>query len=301
MFFEHCVDGIAMTDETGNVIEFNASMARITGLDAKVLLGLNLFSCSLFEPSREQGQAIRKALATDGIWCGEAVPPNTELVSDHQSRHCPLRINAVHDEQGRVVMLIWTLIRDACLQQHQIQLIHLAHHDPLTGLPNRRALMARLTCLLDKPERATPGAVLYLDVDRFKQINDAFGHKAGDDLLRAIAVRLRTGLRRTDMVARLGGDEFVIVLERIAHEKDAAVVAAHVSEAFRAPFELSAGRAVRISVSVGVSILPPEQIDAEWLLDRADSAMYEAKRAGEKHPAVSVAFQTSRGSSAPQS
>ncbi|WP_275890709.1 diguanylate cyclase domain-containing protein [Burkholderia sp. LMG 13014] len=273
MFFEHCVDGIAITDERGYVIESNASLASITGLRADALPGWNMFRFCALDQGRAHYRTIRTALATAGIWRGEA----SLTQAGHHTRCYPVRINTVRDEQGCTVMLIWTLADETYLAERQRELIHLAHHDPLTGLPNRRALMALLACLLDRPRRTIPGAVLYLDLDKFKQVNDALGHKVGDDLLRAIAVRLSARIRRADMVARLGGDEFVIVLERIADEKDAGVVAAHVIEAFRAPFELAEGKVVKIGVSVGVAILPAERIDAELLLDRADRAMYTAK------------------------
>ena len=148
-------------------------------------------------------------------------------------RHIQLRINAIRDEQQKNVALIWTLIDETCMAEKQRELLRLAHHDPLTGLPNRRSLMSRLECMLNRPRKDTPSAVLYLDLDGFKQVNDTFGHKVGDELLQAVAARLNTRLRRTDMLSRLGGDEFVITLERIAHEEDAAVVAGHIIEQFR--------------------------------------------------------------------
>ncbi|CAB3803501.1 hypothetical protein LMG28138_05358 [Pararobbsia alpina] len=275
MIFEHCPDGIVITDARGCVIESNASFTRMTGYTVDELFDKNLFCLWVANDGRTHYRTIRRSIAYTGYWQGEVSP---RLMRNYMHRY-PLRINAIRNEQQKALALIWTLSDETRLPEKQRELVRLAHHDPLTGLPNRRSLMARLECMLNRPRRDTPSAVLYLDLDGFKQVNDTFGHKTGDNLLQAIAARLSARLRHNDMLARLGGDEFVIALERNSHE-DAAVVAEHIIEQFQTSFELADGNIVHIGASVGIASLPHDRIGAELLLDRADRALYAAKRAG---------------------
>ncbi len=172
------------------------------------------------------------------------------------------------------------------------RLIHQALHDPLTGLPNRALFMDRLTHALDRARRrdASWVAVLFLDLDDFKVVNDSLGHEAGDDLLVAAAGRLRASLRPEDTLARLGGDEFVVLLEDVVGRGEATEVAARVAGALRGPFSLGAHEEVFVSASVGIALGGaakdrPAEVPEE-LLRRADMAMYEAKRKGKAHHEV---------------
>ena len=155
--------------------------------------------------------------------------------------------------------------------------MHLATHDALTDLPNRAFFYDRLDRALRKTRRKNEGlVVLLLDVDRFKEINDTFGHAAGDEVLREVAQRLIMATRDSDSVARLGGDEFAIVLHS-ASEMDGARVAARVSECFNTPVPIGS-EAVKVKISTGWAVFPQDGPDAETLLKRADEAMYIAKR-----------------------
>lgn len=276
MIFEHCSDGIVITDAWGYVVEPNASFTHMTGYRIDELLGKNLFCLWADNHGRALYCEIRRSITCTGYWQGEVVP---RLMRNY-TRHYSLRINAVRNEQRKPLALMWTFSDETRLSEKQRELVRLAYHDPLTGLPNRRSLMSRLECMLNRPRRDTPSAVLYFDLDGFKQVNDTLGHKTGDNLLQAIAARLSARLRHSDMLARLGGDEFVIALERIAHEEDAAVVAEHIIEQFQTAFELADGNIVHIGASVGIASLPHDRISADLLLDRADRALYAAKRAG---------------------
>jgi diguanylate cyclase (GGDEF)-like protein len=163
------------------------------------------------------------------------------------------------------------------LQEH---LEHLAHHDDLTGLPNRALLLDRLRLALARAERSgLPLAVALVDLDGFKPVNDSLGHEAGDALLREVAVRLLGLLRKSDTVARLGGDEFVLVLPDVGGVTGAGTVAQRVVAALGRPFDIKAQR-VRIGASVGLALFPSDGADEETLLKAADSAMYAAKAAG---------------------
>ena len=166
------------------------------------------------------------------------------------------------------------------LQRANAQLQHMATHDVMTGLPNRVLLADRLEQAIAQAERSSqPFAVLMVDLDRFKSINDSLGHEAGDELLRQVAQRLRSALRKTDTLARIGGDEFVVVLSGITGPHDVETVLANVLESVRRPIEL-ASIEVQTSPSIGVSLYPHDGTDPQTLLKHADAAMYHAKKMG---------------------
>jgi diguanylate cyclase (GGDEF)-like protein/PAS domain S-box-containing protein len=157
---------------------------------------------------------------------------------------------------------------------------HLADHDPLTGLPNRRLLEDRLTQALAASQRnRKQTAVVFVDLDRFKSINDTLGHAAGDAVLKEVAERLMKQLRVVDTVCRMGGDEFVVILPEIKRAADAANVAAKVLETMAQPFVVE-GRELHITPSIGISVFPDDGRDAESLIRNADAAMYHAKGTG---------------------
>jgi diguanylate cyclase (GGDEF)-like protein len=167
-----------------------------------------------------------------------------------------------------------------------------AHYDPLTGLPNRAHLLTLLTQHIAMARRdGQRGAVLFIDLDRFKQTNDTLGHAAGDELLRLAAERIRLSLRESDTVARIGGDEFTVVLPRIAATRDAGQVAGNLIAALNKPFEIE-GQKLYAGGSVGIALFPDDGDTAEELLKRADTAMYRAKELGRGRHAF---FQASMG------
>ena len=172
------------------------------------------------------------------------------------------------------------LLHDETREQHKM-LETLALHDPLTGLANRRLLLDRLSVALIQARRSNgPMAIMYLDLDGFKEVNDTMGHGAGDTLLKFVAERLTRTVRAEDTVARLGGDEFVMTLRHIHGAADAGAMAGKVIEVLAKPYEIE-GRMVQVTVSAGVAIYPnDDDKDAESLLKSADTALYEAKRAG---------------------
>lgn len=169
---------------------------------------------------------------------------------------------------------------EEALRQQQHSLQHLAHHDPLTGLPNRLLMIDRLEHSLRKAHRMRTGlAVLFIDLDHFKEINDSLGHTQGDRLLVAVAKRLRERLREEDTVARLGGDEFVILIEHLRSSMDASALAETIQDAFSEPMDLG-DRELSITASIGISLYPDDGTDTETLLRTADAAMYRAKSEG---------------------
>ena len=174
------------------------------------------------------------------------------------------------------------------------QLVHRAFHDPLTGLPNRALLLDRLTQALERRER-TPGevAVLYLDLDDFKLVNDGHGHLAGDTLLEAIALRLSATVRRIDTLGRLSGDEFVVVIEGVDVRRDALRLAERIGAALREPF-IIAGHAIAITASTGIAIATSSADRPEDLLREADTALYHAKARGKACAVVAAPPRSSR-------
>jgi len=199
------------------------------------------------------------------------------------------------DESNRVVSMLGT-IQDVTERYNAQQQIHnLAYYDHITGLPNRAMLYDRLTETLSRASRDNSNfAILFLDLDRFKQVNDTLGHDAGDDLLKQVSIRLREILRQSDItsrltveanprdmatIARLGGDEFVVLLSRIEEVEDAALVARRVAARIAETYEIKES-VVNISTTIGISIFPHDGNDAEALLKNADIAMYHAKKRG---------------------
>jgi len=186
----------------------------------------------------------------------------------------------LHDASGKVVGLLGITREINELKRGELNLQHMATHDPLTGLPNRYLMTDRLSQTLALAARSgSIFAVLFLDVDGFKAINDARGHEYGDLVLRELGEKLVRTVRASDTVARIGGDEFVIILEALAHREDAAAVADKIVRGVAKPFTLRRHR-VSTTVSVGISVYPDNGSDPEVLLGSADYAMYLAKGQG---------------------
>jgi len=233
------------------------------------------------------------------FWCkvvGKAIDPQhpeegtigiyEDITAEHAARES---LEATRDALERAVGERTAELRDANerLQaeiadrtQAETRAQHLADHDALTGLPNRRLLEDRLTQALALSQRnREQTAVMFVDLDRFKVINDTLGHTAGDAVLKEIAERLVKQLRVVDTICRMGGDEFVVVLPEIKRPSDAANVAAKILETVLQPFMVE-GRPLQISASVGISVFPDDGRDAETLIRNADAAMYHAKETG---------------------
>jgi diguanylate cyclase (GGDEF)-like protein len=182
-----------------------------------------------------------------------------------------------HGKNRLFVMDISDITEQTRVERH---LSHLAQHDPLTKLPNRNLLMDRLSQAIAHGHRHNQmAAILFVDLDMFKQVNDSLGHGVGDNLLRGIAERLRTAVREGDTVCRFGGDEFVLILNEMASDQDSQLVAQKILNDLSMPFEIN-GHEVRISASIGISIYPSHGLTADELIGNADLAMYRAKLDG---------------------
>jgi diguanylate cyclase (GGDEF)-like protein/PAS domain S-box-containing protein len=186
----------------------------------------------------------------------------------------------LYDDSGNVIGLVGITHEINEIRQAEVALQHLATHDTLTDLPNRFLLVDRINQLAAHSFRAgTAFAILYMDIDGFKEINDNFGHDVGDQVLRAVAQRLTRAVRQSDTVARIGGDEFVVIVEALNAHAGPEIVATKVEQALATPLILG-GHRVKVGVSIGIAFYPVNATDTDTLLRMADQAMYQAKREG---------------------
>lgn len=277
MVFQSTEEGIVITDTGGHVVNANPAFERISEYPLAEILGKNMRFMHSGRQDKTFYQAMWTALQKGGHWHGEIWNRRKggEIYLEWIS------ISAIRNKAGEVVNYVGTSIDINRMKHAQSELERLAHHDGLTALPNRQAMLLRLNNALSRCKRhGGQGAVLFFDLDRFKAVNDAHGHKVGDELLIAVARRVRAKLRETDLLARLGGDEFVVVLEDISTNEDTARIASNILQALHEPFPLPSGIEARIGGSIGIAHFPAQGIAPEHLLELADSALYEAKRDG---------------------
>ena len=225
----------------------------------------------------QQMMEVTAATARDGIVRGAEI----ELYRKDRSRFWVMvNLRAVHDRTGKIVTFEGTAEDITNRKAAEAQVNYLAYHDALTGLPNRTLFMDRLENALAGARRKNEKlAVLFLDLDRFKNINDSLGHSFGDQMLKVVAERLRECVREQDTVARVGGDEFLILLSEMEHEAEPALAARRILNAMGRTFVVH-GRSMSTSCSVGVSMFPEHGADGETLIKNADAAMYCAKDDG---------------------
>ncbi len=270
-------EAMAITDKDQIILRVNQAFIRVTGYSAEEAVGKTPALLKSGLQKTEFYQAMWAGLSRDGHWQGEIWNrrKNGEVYPEW------LNITAVTDDAGKVTNYVASFsdITERKTAENEIQ--HLAFYDPLTQLPNRRLLYERLKHGIDMERRdGKQMALLMLDLDRFKAVNDSLGHKAGDTLLQQAAARITTRLREVDMVARLGGDEFIVLLEDITHPDDAARVAEEIIADLSKPFRLMQSDDVRIGASIGISVYPQHGNNVEMLLDHADAALYHAKDQG---------------------
>jgi len=269
-------EGIVITDPQGRVIAINPAYTVISGFTVEDLGGRNMRMVQSGRHGPDFYERMWRTLCRDGNWQGEVwnKRKNGEVYP------ALLTISPVRDDKGAVVNYVGTMTDMTRLKRSEVQLDHLAHHDVLTDLPNRLLLSSRLEHALDNAKRRNEaGAVLFLDLDGFKTVNDSFGHAVGDELLVLVARRLRGRLRAVDTVARIGGDEFVAVLEN-TRASAARLVAQELIEGLAKPFTLRGGEQVTIGATIGISLFPKDGSDAVNLIKMADDALYQAKSNG---------------------
>ncbi|WP_462115364.1 sensor domain-containing protein, partial [Lysobacter xanthus] len=273
-------DALVVVDPAGIVTGFNPAAAELTGWSDADAVGRELDEVvRLVEPTRGLAQAsvLRTVLRTGKPSRAEG---ELELVRRDGGRR-PVEESAspLHDATGRAIGAV-LLVRDVSQAREQaLALTHMAQHDALTGLPNRVLFQDRLTQALAQVARGNRGAVLYIDLDKFKPINDTLGHPVGDKVLQEVAQRLRDCVREDDTVSRQGGDEFVLLLQRLADPRDAARVAEKLIRSVEQPI-LVDGQELRVGASVGISLFPQDSREARSLMKQADTALYHVKQTG---------------------
>ncbi|MCF8168370.1 MAG: PAS domain S-box protein [Rhodoferax sp.] len=274
--FTHAREGIMITRADGTIIEVNESFSRITGFGREEALGANPRILKSGRQPLEYYAAMWLALKEQGHWYGEVWNrrKNGEVYASL------INVSSVYDESDQMLYYVALFADITPIKEHERKLEHFAHYDPLTGLPNRVLLADRLHQALAQSQRRNLSlALVYLDLDGFKAVNDHHGHDQGDELLVTLARRMRDALREGDTLARIGGDEFVAVLVDLEDVQDCKPVLDRIQVAAAQAVESTSG-AMRVSVSMGVALYPQHGNDIDLLKRCADQAMYVAKQEG---------------------
>ena len=270
-------DGVVVTDLEARIIAVNRAYCEITGYSEQQLLGQNPRMLQSGRHDPEFYQSMWEALVGTGHWQGEIWSRRSggEVYPEW------LTISVVRDESGRPQHYVGVVTDITRLKQTEADLARLAHFDPLTGLPNRLLAQSRLEYAIERAEQdGRRLALLFIDMDRFKNVNDSLGHQVGDELLCAVAERFRRASKISDTVARLGGDEFLAIVENVGTARSAGNVARDLLNCLSEPFHLPSGHEVFANASIGISLYPEDGATATDLVRCADAALYGAKDLG---------------------
>jgi diguanylate cyclase (GGDEF)-like protein/PAS domain S-box-containing protein len=269
-------EAVLVTDPRNRIISVNPAFTVITGYAAQEVLGRNPSLLSAGRQNAEFYQQMWQSLESTGTWAGEVV--NRKKTGEIYVEW--LSIKQVRDELGALTHHVAVFSDITERKAAEARMRHLALHDVLTGLPNRALLTERVEQAVLRAEREQSRlGLLYFDLDKFKPVNDRYGHEVGDLLLKEVAARVNACVRASDTVARLGGDEFVVLLPHVDSEAAALGVAEKIRAALNQPF-MVAGHALDISTSMGLAIYPEHGADEQTLTRHADEAMYQAKQQG---------------------
>jgi diguanylate cyclase (GGDEF)-like protein/PAS domain S-box-containing protein len=274
---ENSNDAIVGRDLDRKIVIWNAAAERLLGWTAAEAIGQDL--TQMFPPEEQPAIAANRKRVTQG---GTVTHEAVRIAKDGRRIEVSLGVSPIKDDRGNIIGSA-AIFRDITeLKQAEARIQHLAHYDSLTDIPNRRLFYDRLshaTSLARRDRREL--ALLYIDLDKFKAVNDTLGHDAGDELLKCVAGRIRHALRESDTLARMGGDEFVVILPAITSREDVAKVAAKIIGALSLSFKLSGhAQEVTIGASMGIAIYPADAQDIDALIKAADAAMYNAKQVG---------------------
>ncbi|MDO9365275.1 MAG: EAL domain-containing protein [Methylotenera sp.] len=276
LIYQNSSEAMAVTGADGTVITINPAFTKFTGYTPDEVIGKNIKILSSGRQDKKFYQAMWHAINTTGFWQGEILNQrkNGEIYTEW------LTINTVTNENGSVHRRV-AIFSDITNKKEADDLIwKQANFDMLTGLPNRSMFLDRLNQAIKKSLRTNlPLALIFLDLDRFKEVNDTLGHNAGDNLLKEATRRLLSCVRESDTVARLGGDEFVIVLDKLDDLSSIERIAKNLLIKLDEPFYLE-NEVAYISASIGITLFPNDAADANELLKNADQAMYFSKNTG---------------------
>lgn len=290
--FENTAEGVLITDIDQRISAVNRAFSEITGYSEIEALGQTPRLLASGQHDSAFYAALWHQLTDEGHWQGEIYNKrkNGELYPSW------LTISAVRNAEREITHFVAVFADISSIKHAQAELDYQAHHDPLTGLPNRTLFENRLQAVLTCGQLSNrQGAVLFLDLDRFKHINDSLGHPVGDLLLKGIAQRLKEQVRDVDTVARLGGDEFIILLPGLHKPSDASTIANKLLACFNAPFQ-AGEHEFFTSASIGISLYPHDGSDVATLIRNADAAMYRSKAKGRNRVEVYTRDLTAQAS-----
>ncbi|MCP1473808.1 diguanylate cyclase (GGDEF)-like protein/PAS domain S-box-containing protein [Pseudomonas sp. EB276 TE3739] len=274
--FDCTREGVLVTDHRGLIVHVNRAFIEITGYRRDEVIGQqpSLFKSGHHPPGFYQ--AMFATLEAEGEWSGEIW--NRRKTGEIYPQWQTIRV--IHDDFGRLSHYVAVFSDISAIKDSESELKHLAHHDPLTDLPNRLLFSDRAEQALASAQTHKRGcALLMLDLDHFKMINDSLGHNVGDRLLKAVAKRLQELVGPGITLARLGGDEFAVLAESCPQPAQAAALAQRILDAFKEPLLID-GNQLFINASIGISLFPSDALSAEQLLRNADSALFKAKSSG---------------------
>jgi diguanylate cyclase (GGDEF)-like protein/PAS domain S-box-containing protein len=270
-------EGVVITNPEGLIQRVNQSFCEISGYIKEEVLGKSPNLLSSGKHDNKFYEVMWKSITEKGWWHGEIWNrrKSGELYLEW------LLISTIYDELGHVENFVAVFSDVTTKKRTEIELARMAHYDELTGLPNRVLGFDRLEQMVQFAHRDNGRfAVLFMDLDRFKAVNDSYGHRAGDMVLKEAAQRFSRCLRTSDSVVRLGGDEFLVLLGHIENANDIIHVSDKIIAAISEPFKMAEGILHQIGTSIGAAIYPNDAVDAETLVRHADIAMYRAKKAG---------------------
>jgi len=275
--FNSTSEGIFFTDKDGIILRVNRAFTKITGYKASEVIEHNASILQSGKHSKEFYAALWDELLSNGSWKGE-VWNKTKSGNIYPQL---LTINSIKNKKGEIEKFVAISNDITDIKQKEAKLDYLAHHDPLTELPNRTLLKARLEQTLSSAKRHNyKTALLYFDIDNFKNINDSFGHPTGDQLLLKVTQMVQKILREEDTFARVGGDEFIIVIGDLHSLEAVTNKLISLMAIFEKPFTLDVLNDLYITISIGVSIAPNDTEEPDTLIKNADTALYKAKSAG---------------------
>jgi diguanylate cyclase (GGDEF)-like protein/PAS domain S-box-containing protein len=274
--FEASSEGIALLDARGHVLSANRAICKAGAFDPSELLDQELAFVRIGERAMPDARELWASADGRGWWRGEV----SIRRRDGSVFPAWAVLTAVRDATGTLAHYIFSCLDISERKASEEQVRYLAHHDVLTGLPNRSVAEQRLREAMQQSTRTgQPVAVLFIDLDRFKTINDSLGHQTGDALLKLVAQRLILSIRDADTVSRFGGDEFVVLLNGVTGSSEALQIAQRLLICLRAPYLVEALE-LNVSCSIGIAMFPDDAADMDELMRNADAAMYEAKASG---------------------